>query len=136
MKINVWIKSGIENPSTSEVIGRSGGDEKNEWPSRKDKGRMLKKLIKIYYVYITWQCIFVHKIYEGGKSNSYCLIIRINHRSFPSLCIGENHGTVLKLTIDCYIMNSWTACIVEMSLLPYVKREVLIQQTYQICVHS
>jgi len=25
-----WIKSGIENPSKSEVIGRCGGDEKNE----------------------------------------------------------------------------------------------------------
>ena len=24
-----WIKSGIENPSKSEVIGRCGGDEKN-----------------------------------------------------------------------------------------------------------
>jgi len=25
-----WIQSGIENPSKSEVIGRCGGDEKNE----------------------------------------------------------------------------------------------------------
>ena len=30
-------KSGIENPSKSEVIGRCGGDEKTEWPRRTDK---------------------------------------------------------------------------------------------------
>ena len=29
-----WIKSGIENPSKSEVIGRCGGDEKNVWPHK------------------------------------------------------------------------------------------------------
>ena len=28
----LWIKSGIENPSKSEVIGRCGGDEKSKWP--------------------------------------------------------------------------------------------------------
>ena len=39
----LWIKSGIENPSKSEVIGRCGGDEKNEWPRRTDKSRTLKK---------------------------------------------------------------------------------------------
>ena len=38
-----WIKSGIENPSKSEVIGRYGGDEKNESPRRTDKSRTLKK---------------------------------------------------------------------------------------------
>ena len=27
-----WIQSGIKNPSKSEVIGRCGGDKKNEWP--------------------------------------------------------------------------------------------------------
>ena len=26
----LWIKSGIENPLKSEVIGRCGGDEKNQ----------------------------------------------------------------------------------------------------------
>jgi len=26
----LWIKSGIENPSKSEVIGHCGGDEKNK----------------------------------------------------------------------------------------------------------
>ena len=31
-----WIKSGKENPSKSEVIGRFGGDE-NERPRRTDK---------------------------------------------------------------------------------------------------
>ena len=31
------------NPSKSEVIGRCGGDEKNEWPRRTDKSRTLKK---------------------------------------------------------------------------------------------
>ena len=29
-----------------------------------------------------------------------CLMIRINHRSFPSLCIGENHGTVLEFVLN------------------------------------
>ena len=38
-----WIKSGIENPSKPELIGRCGEDEKNEWPRRSDKSRTLKK---------------------------------------------------------------------------------------------
>ena len=38
----LWITSGIENPSKSEVVGRCGGDEKNEW-RRTDKSRTLKK---------------------------------------------------------------------------------------------
>ena len=29
-----WIKSGIESPSKSEVIGRCGGDEKNRTATR------------------------------------------------------------------------------------------------------
>ena len=33
--------SGIWNPSKSEVMGRCGGDEKNEWPRRTDKSRTL-----------------------------------------------------------------------------------------------
>ena len=31
------------NPSKSEVIGRCGGDEKNEWPRKTDKSQTLKK---------------------------------------------------------------------------------------------
>ena len=31
------VKSGIENPSKSEVIGRGGDGEKIEWPHRTDK---------------------------------------------------------------------------------------------------
>ena len=38
-----WIKSGIENPSKSEVIGHYGGDEKTEWPHRTDKNQTLIK---------------------------------------------------------------------------------------------
>ena len=34
------------NPSKAEVIGRCGGDEKNQWSGRTDKSRMLKKNIK------------------------------------------------------------------------------------------
>ena len=45
----LWIKSGIENPSKSEVIGRFGGDEKNEWPGRTDKSRKLKKKKKYHH---------------------------------------------------------------------------------------
>ena len=40
------MKSRIENPSKSEVIGRCGGDEKNEWPRRSDKSRTLKNTKK------------------------------------------------------------------------------------------
>ena len=36
----------MENPSKSEVIGRSGGDEKNEWPRRTDKIRTPKQKSK------------------------------------------------------------------------------------------
>ena len=48
-------------------------------------------------------------MYEGGKSNSYLLTIKIKHRSFPFLCIGENHGTVLELNITYveHIVNIW-----------------------------
>jgi len=31
------------NPSKSEIIGRCGGDEQNEWSRRTDKSRNLKK---------------------------------------------------------------------------------------------
>ena len=34
----IWDK----NPSKSEGIGHCGGDEKNGWPHRTDKSRMLK----------------------------------------------------------------------------------------------
>ena len=37
------MKSGIENPSKSEVIGHCGGDEKTEWPRRTDKKSNAKK---------------------------------------------------------------------------------------------
>ena len=35
-----------DNPSKSEVIGRCGGDEKNERPRRPDKSRTLKNKTK------------------------------------------------------------------------------------------
>ena len=38
-----WIKSGIENPSKSEVIGRFGGDEKPNDRAEPTKSRPLKK---------------------------------------------------------------------------------------------
>ena len=38
-----WIKSGIENPSKSEVIGRFGGDEKTNDRAEPTKSRTLKK---------------------------------------------------------------------------------------------
>ena len=58
-------------------------------------------------------CIFNHKIYNGGKSTSWCLIIRINHRSFPSLCTGENYRTVLEWEIK-YI-DSVSVAFVEIA---------------------
>ena len=36
----IWYR----NPSKSEVIGRCGGDEKNEWPRRTDKKSNAKKI--------------------------------------------------------------------------------------------
>ena len=36
---NIWYR----NPSKSEVIGRCGGDEKNEWPRRNDKKYQILK---------------------------------------------------------------------------------------------
>ena len=36
----IWYR----NPSKSEVIGRCGGDKKNEWPRRTDKSRTLKQI--------------------------------------------------------------------------------------------
>jgi len=47
------IKSGIENPSKSGVIGRCGGDGKTEWPCGTDKSRTLKKQTFICSVYET-----------------------------------------------------------------------------------
>ena len=41
-----WVKSGIENPSKSEVIGRCGGDEKTNDHAEPTKSRTLKKIIK------------------------------------------------------------------------------------------
>ena len=50
-KIMQWIKSGIEHPSKSEVIGRCGGDETTDWLRRTDKSRTLKKVpCRIYRV--------------------------------------------------------------------------------------
>ena len=46
--------------------------------------------------------------HENHKSNSNCLIIRINHRSFPSVCIGEYHGTVLELPITAESISNVT----------------------------
>jgi len=50
----IWYR----NPSKSEVFGRCGGDEKNEWQRRTDKSRTLKKSknknnceLVLYYLY-------------------------------------------------------------------------------------
>ena len=50
----LWIKSGIENPSTSEVIGRCGEDEKTEWPRRTDKSRTLKKANTLFVLFVAF----------------------------------------------------------------------------------
>ena len=51
-------------PSKSEVFGRCGGDEKNEWPRRTDKSRTLKKIKKIinmsYFQKLTF-CLYFHQ---------------------------------------------------------------------------
>ena len=56
------------NPSKSEVIGRCGGDEKNEWPRRTDKSRVKKTLKK---------CTF--------KSKSL-ILLHSPSRKVPCLC--------------------------------------------------
>ena len=58
-----WIKSGMEKPSKSEVIGRCGGDEKNEWSRRTYKSRTLKnKKIKNYLTFF-WNRIHLNYIH-------------------------------------------------------------------------
>ena len=39
-----WIKSGIENPSKSEVIGRCGGDEKNRMTTQNQQKSNAKNI--------------------------------------------------------------------------------------------
>ena len=46
-----WIKSGIENPSKSEIIGRRGGDEKTNDHAEQTKSLTLKHLKKSTYIY-------------------------------------------------------------------------------------
>ena len=63
-------------------------------------------------------CVLTHIIKYGYKFgciwiesrgrqlyNSYILIIRIKHCLFPSLCIGENHGTVLEFFFKITRLN-------------------------------
>ena len=56
----IWYR----NPSKSEVIGRCGGDEKNEWPRRADKSRMLKN--RLILVLIT--NLLLRPLFIGPKS--------------------------------------------------------------------
>ena len=66
------MKSGIENPLKSEVIGRCGGDEKNEWIRRNDKSRKLKNNLKMLVGVVVagkyGTCIlFYHLIFLNNK---------------------------------------------------------------------
>ena len=54
-----WIKSGIENPSKSEVIVRCGRDEQTERPRRNDKSRT----VVIMYEYNTHTCLLIAQRY-------------------------------------------------------------------------
>ena len=54
-----WIKSGIENPSKSEVIGRCGGDEKTEWPRKNDQKSTTKHYLFRYQVLIVLNPVFI-----------------------------------------------------------------------------
>ena len=60
----LWIKSGIENPSKSGVIGRFGGDEKPEWPRRTDKSRTLKKTWKKHTAFVLLWLRFMALLYN------------------------------------------------------------------------
>ena len=56
----MWlINSGITNPLKSEVIGRCGGDEKNEWPRTTAKQNIsdrVDKSIPFVCYMITYMC--------------------------------------------------------------------------------
>ena len=47
------------NPSKSEVIGRSGRDEKTEWPRRTDKSQTLKNKQKTTHT-PSWQLYYLY----------------------------------------------------------------------------
>ena len=57
----IKIKSGIENPSKSEVIGRCGGDGKPDWPRRTDKSRTLIFLIKLLWWWTSYCHLLCHQ---------------------------------------------------------------------------
>ena len=56
----IWYR----NPSNSEVIGRCGGDEKNEWPRRTDKSRTLTKNKKT----MEYSRVISEYVHLGGKA--------------------------------------------------------------------
>ena len=45
----LWIKSGIENRSRSEVIGSCGGDEKNRMTTQNGQNSQAKKVHNVVY---------------------------------------------------------------------------------------
>ena len=51
----LWIKSGIENPSKSEVIGRCGGDEKYLMTSQNRQKSNAKKNLFFHWHTCTYK---------------------------------------------------------------------------------
>ena len=54
--------------------------------------------------------IFVKNVFMGGKISAVVYLQWINHSWFPSLCIGDNHGTVLESLINIECSVEYIAC--------------------------
>ena len=111
------------NPSKSEVIGRGGGDEKNEWPRRTDKKSNAKKqqtfpycwknkIIKCVYNYVTfmrtdicwnsYRCLtFVHTLwYLNLFYFWYLLKSKILCVFYNSILQHSTHQHLLRLQLN------------------------------------
>ena len=58
----LWIKSGIENPSKSVIIGRCGGDEKTRMTTQnRQKSNAKKKSLFVVIKCIVWLTLIIHE---------------------------------------------------------------------------
>ena len=98
----MWrIKSGIENPLKSEVIGR-GWNEKNEWPRRNDKSRTLKKKKKKNMYKYT------DKSLKEAFNNKHDIQFNTHYTIKLTFCTWI-YSLALKVTIDLTVFSDWQA---------------------------
>ena len=82
----IWYR----NPSKSEVIGRCGGDEKNEWPRRTEKRSTLKTKTKQKSFFLN------NHVNTSYQTQTYC-------------CTKKNQNTVqFSVNIIMYVFSSKT----------------------------